>query len=126
MDVGLVSWVGVRLRGTHACRCGILYVPMLGVVFYAGLVSMTSSSYPSPCSPLFFRTIVHSRDFFCSVSRVLLCVRVRTHGAFVFCGTENRSVKCGQPLWCVQNDDEISTSPRRLNILYKVWIRKTK
>jgi len=36
---------------TYGCRCGILYAPMLGVVYYAGLVSMTSSSYPSPCAP---------------------------------------------------------------------------
>ena len=38
------------LGRTYGCRCGILYAPMLGVVFYAGLVSLTSS-YPSPCSP---------------------------------------------------------------------------
>jgi len=30
---------------------GILYARMLGVVFYVGLVSLTSS-YPSPCSPI--------------------------------------------------------------------------
>ena len=39
------------LGGTYGCRCGILYAPMLGVVFYVGLVSLASSSYPSPCSP---------------------------------------------------------------------------
>jgi hypothetical protein len=44
----------------------------LGVVFYAGLVSLTSSSYPSPCSPLFFGTIVLGKGFFSSASRVLL------------------------------------------------------
>ena len=51
MDVDLIGWVGVGLEGTYGCRCGILYPPMLGVVFYAGLVRLTSSSYPSPCSP---------------------------------------------------------------------------
>ena len=44
-----IGWVGVGLGGTYGCRCGILYAPMLGVVFYVGLVSMTSS-YPSPYS----------------------------------------------------------------------------
>jgi len=39
----------VGLGGTYGCRCDI-YAPMLGIVFYAGLVSLTSS-YPSPCSP---------------------------------------------------------------------------
>ena len=38
----LIGWVGVGLGGTHSCRCGILYVPILGVAFYAGLVSLTS------------------------------------------------------------------------------------
>ena len=51
MDVDLIGWVGVGLRGTYACRCGILYASMLGVVFCAGLVSLTSSSFASPCSP---------------------------------------------------------------------------
>jgi len=51
VDVDLIGWVGVGLGGTYGCRCGILYVPMLGEVFYAGLVSLTSSSYPSPCFP---------------------------------------------------------------------------
>ena len=51
MDVDIIGWVGVGLGGTYGCRCGILYAPMLGVVVYAGLVSLTSSSYPSPCSP---------------------------------------------------------------------------
>ena len=51
MDVDLFGWVGVGLGETYGCRCGILYAPMLGVVIYAGLVSLTSSSYPSPCSP---------------------------------------------------------------------------
>ena len=51
MDVDLFGWVGVGLGETYGCRCGILYAPMLGVVTYAGLVSLTSSSYPSPCSP---------------------------------------------------------------------------
>ena len=58
MDVDLIGWVGVGLGGTYGCRCGILYDPMLGVVFYVGLVSLVSSSYPSPLSPLFFGTIV--------------------------------------------------------------------
>ena len=51
MDVDLIGWVGVGFGGTYGCRCGILYAPMLGVVFYAALVSLTSSTYPSPCSP---------------------------------------------------------------------------
>jgi len=39
--VDLIGWVGVGLGGTYGCRCGILYVPMLGVVYlYAGLVSL--------------------------------------------------------------------------------------
>jgi len=73
----------VGLGGTYGCRCGILYVPVLGAVFYAGLLSLTSSSYPSPCSPLFFGTIVLGGGVVWSASRVLLCVRVRRHGAFV-------------------------------------------
>ena len=51
MDVDLIGWVGVGLGGTYGCRCGMLYAPMLGVVFYEVLVSLTSSSYPSPPSP---------------------------------------------------------------------------
>ena len=51
MDVELTGWVGVGFGRTYGCGCGILYAPMLWVVFYAGLVSLTSSSYPSPCSP---------------------------------------------------------------------------
>ena len=50
MDVDLIGWADVWLGGTYGCRCGILYSHMLGVVFYAGLVSLTTS-YPSPCSP---------------------------------------------------------------------------
>ena len=41
MDVDLIGWVGVGLGGTYGCRCGILYASVLGVVFYAGLVSLT-------------------------------------------------------------------------------------
>jgi len=63
VDVDLIGWVGVGLGGTYGCRCSILYVPMLWVVFYAGLVSLTSS-YPSPYSPLFFGTIVLGGFFF--------------------------------------------------------------
>ena len=90
MDVDLIGWVVVGLGGTYGCRCGILYVPMLDVVFYAGLVILTSSSYP-PCSP--YSSELIGGFFFGSASRVLLCVRVRRHVAFVFCGRENRSVK---------------------------------
>jgi len=50
VDVDLIGWIGVGLGGTYGCRCGILYAHMLGVVFYVGLVSLTSSSYPSPYS----------------------------------------------------------------------------
>ena len=39
--MGLFGWVGVGLGGTYGCRCGILYVPVFGVAFYAGLVSLT-------------------------------------------------------------------------------------
>jgi len=46
VDVDLIGRVGVGLGGTYGCRCGILYVPMLGVVFYARLVSLKSSTYP--------------------------------------------------------------------------------
>jgi len=48
VDVDLIGWVGVGLGGTYGCRCGIVYVHILGVVFYAGLVSLTSSSYTTP------------------------------------------------------------------------------
>jgi len=57
VDVDLIGWVGVGLGGTYGCRCGILYAPMLGAVFYAGLVSLASSSYPSPCSPYYSELI---------------------------------------------------------------------
>jgi len=50
VDVDLIGWVVVGLGGTYGCRCGILYAPILGVVFYAGVVSLISS-YSSPCSP---------------------------------------------------------------------------
>jgi len=63
VDVYLTGWVGVGLGGTYGCRCGVLYVPMLGVVFYAGLVSLTSSSYPSPRSPLFFELLFPAGGF---------------------------------------------------------------
>jgi len=63
VDVDLIGWVGVGLGGTYGCRCGILYAPMLGVVVYAGLVSLTSS-YPSPCSPYSSELIVLGGGFF--------------------------------------------------------------
>jgi len=44
--VDIIGWVGVGLGGTYGCRCGILYAPMLGVVFYAGLVSLTCTGQP--------------------------------------------------------------------------------
>ena len=43
MDVDLSSWVGVGLGGTYGCRCGVLYVHMLGVVYYVGLVCLKGS-----------------------------------------------------------------------------------
>jgi len=52
----------VGLGGTYGCRCGILYASMLGVVFYAGLVGLTCSSYPSPCSPYSSELIVLGRE----------------------------------------------------------------
>jgi len=40
-------WFGrCGFRRTYGCRCGILYAPMLGVVVYADLISLTSCSYP--------------------------------------------------------------------------------
>ena len=81
MDVDLIGRVVVGLGGTYGCRCGILYAAMLGVVVHAGLVSLTSSSYPSPCSPL--RNLLAFFSFW-SASRDLLCVRVCRHGPFVF------------------------------------------
>ena len=42
MDVDLIGCVDVGLGGTYGCRCGILYAPMLGVVVYVELVSLTS------------------------------------------------------------------------------------
>ena len=45
MDGDLIDLVDVGLGGTYGCRRGILYAPVLGVVFYAGLVSLTSFSY---------------------------------------------------------------------------------
>jgi len=49
--VDLSGGVGRGLGGKCDCRCGILYAPMLGGkgggVFYAGLVSLTSSPYSS-------------------------------------------------------------------------------
>ena len=50
VGVDLIDWVGVGLGGTYGCRCFALYGHMLGVAFYAGLVNLTSPSYPSPCS----------------------------------------------------------------------------
>ena len=77
VDVDLIGWIGVGLGGTYGCRCGVLYAPMLGVVFYEGLISLTSSSYPSLCSP--YSSELIGGEFFWSASRVLLFVRV------VFC-----------------------------------------
>jgi len=71
--VDLTGWVGVGLGGTYGCKCGILYAPMLGLVVYAGLVNLTSSSYPSPCSPYSSELIVLGRGFFWSASRVAMC-----------------------------------------------------
>ena len=67
---------------------------MLGAVFYAGLVSLPSSCYPSPCYP-------YSSELVVLGEWGGAYMRVRRYGGFVFCGRENRSVKCGQPLWCV-------------------------
>jgi hypothetical protein len=60
------------LGGNCDCRCGILYAPMLGVV-YAGLVSLTSSPYSA-------ELLVPGGGW--SASSVLLCVRVRKLCAF--------------------------------------------
>jgi len=61
VDVDLIGWVGVGLGEAYGCRCGILYAPMLGVIFYMGLVSLTSFSYPSPCFPYSLELIVLGR-----------------------------------------------------------------
>ena len=61
MDI--FGWVGVELGGTYCCRCGTLYAHILGVVVYAGLVSLTYSSYPSPCFPYSSELIVLGREF---------------------------------------------------------------
>ena len=45
MDVDLIGWVGVDLGETYGYRCGVLYASMLGVVVYAGLVSLKNSYY---------------------------------------------------------------------------------
>jgi len=45
VDVDLIGWVGVGLGGTYGCRFGILHAPILGVVFYAGLAILSSSSF---------------------------------------------------------------------------------
>jgi len=50
VDVDLIGWVDVGLGGTYGCRCGVLYTPMLGVIFYDDLFSMTSS-FSSLCFP---------------------------------------------------------------------------
>ena len=95
MDVDLTGWVGVGLGETYGCRCGIFFVG--GITLYGvGLSDIFFLSFF--LFSLFFRTY---RRGVWSASRVLLCVHVHMHGAFVFCGRENRSVKCGQPLWCV-------------------------
>jgi len=51
VDVDLIGWVGVTLGGTYDCSCGIVYVPMVGVVFYAALVETCSF-------PLLINTII--------------------------------------------------------------------
>jgi len=77
-------WLGrCGIRRNYGCRCGILYAPMLEVVFYAGLVSLTSS-FPSPCSP--YSSELIGGFFFCSASRILLCVFVRRYGALFSMG----------------------------------------
>jgi len=37
VDVDLIGWVGVGLGAIYVCRCGILYISMLRVVFYAAV-----------------------------------------------------------------------------------------
>ena len=41
----LFGWLGIGLGGNCDCKCGILYIPMLGGGgwFFSGLVSLTSS-----------------------------------------------------------------------------------
>jgi len=70
VDVDLLGRCGVRRN--LWLQVWYLICSYLGVVFYAVLVSLTSSSYPSPCSPLFFGTIALGGGFFWSASRVLL------------------------------------------------------
>ena len=69
VDVDLIGWVGVGLGGTYGCRCGILYAPMLEVVVYVELVSLTSSYFSawSPYSSELFLAIKHHHlAIFCS------------------------------------------------------------
>jgi len=75
VDVDLIGWVGVGLGGNYGCRCGILYAHMLGVVFYAGLVSLTSS-YPSPCSP-YSSELIGGGFFLVCLQGFAMCVCVR-------------------------------------------------
>ena len=56
--MGLFGWVGVGLGRNMWLQVWYLICSYFGVVFNARLVSLTSSSYPSPCSPSFFETIV--------------------------------------------------------------------
>jgi len=59
---------------------------------FAGLVSLTSSSYPSPYSPYSLELFVLSRELV-GLQGFALCVCVRRLGAFGFLWRENRSVK---------------------------------
>ena len=63
----LSGWVGVGLGGNCDCRCGILYASILrggGGVFFAGLVSLTSS-YSSLYSPYSSELFVLGGELVC-------------------------------------------------------------
>jgi len=71
VDLDLIVWVGVGLGETYGCRFGILYAHMLGVAFYAGLVTLTSS-YPSPCSP-YSSELIGERFFLVCLQGFAMC-----------------------------------------------------
>jgi len=96
--VDLIGWIGVGLGGNCDCRCGILYAPMLGVVFYVGLVSLISSSYP--CSPYsselisdlgifykisFSRKLSEPEDSLYRPKHVIFSIANKHHHLAIFC-----------------------------------------
>ena len=82
---GSFRLVRCRFGRNCDCSCGILYAPMLGVIF-AGFVSLTFSPYSSE--------LLVPGGRFLSASRVCyVCVCVGL-AHLVFYGRENKCVKC--------------------------------